>query len=502
MLVGSALLVALACAPDGAAPPKGAPGIAETVPPRLVLLYATCTVNKDYLSPYSPELSFTPHLERFAREAVVFERHQSEAGQSGTAFAALFTGLQADRHGVFRHPTPLAEDLELIGETFRRGGYETRAWLEHGMASGELGYAQGADVVRAELLRPDDPDFLALLDDLARDPSRRAFVVVDFTVTHGPYQLAALDAFCARHPEECGAAEDRESFLRYVDFYRKSHAFLSYDFPRTAERSGLAGEHLDHLVAAIELLYRANIAYLDHLFGGVTEAIRERGLWDESAIVFTADHGETLFREGTYFKWTHGGQLAPEVLNVPMLLKAPGIEPGRYGNVSRSIDVYPTLAALAGLNAPSVELGDSDTVGVDLGPALRGTVPPPLLRAFSHTGLLPEPVLEASKKWELFNTLYPRIDPELMWFQMRDGDRVVQLRRSLGGELEPAVFDLAVDPTELDNLFDPADSDQRRAFRDLETYRRRLLAAAVRTGGDGVSRERQEELLRSLSYID
>lgn len=488
----AALLVAASCGGDG----RGEPPPPR---PRLVLLYATCTLNKSFLSPYDAGIDFTPHLGRFAAEAMVFRRHQSEAGQSGTAFASIFTGTQADRHGVFRHPTTISPGVELIGEAFRRGDFEVAAWLEHGMASRELGYARGAEPAFDRKLTAEDPYFRQVLDRLRRDPEARALLVTDFTVTHGPYQSGPVEAFCRRYPAECAARNDREAFDRYVDFYHRAHAFLSYDFPATRERTAMGDDDLARLAASIELLYRANVAHLDELFGAVVEAIRGAGLWDESAVAFTADHGETLWRQGTYFKWTHGQQLAPEVLGVPLLIRAPGVAAGVWEPVSRSIDVFPTLAGLAGVALP-----DDDGRGADLSAALVGREPRPELTAYSHTALIAEPVLEASRRWGLFHRLQPRVDPELMWVQLRDRDRVWQLRRSPYGEPVAAVYDLASDPFELDDLHDPDDPDQRRAFADLRRYRERLIAAwhehAAR--GEEIGRERQEELLKSLGYVD
>src|SRR5262245_50661845 len=88
-------------------------------PPRLVVLYATCTLNEGFLGPYVnggvrggtragieglTEIRFTPNLDRLAREGIVFERHQTESAQSGIAFASIFTGTQADVHGIYYHP--------------------------------------------------------------------------------------------------------------------------------------------------------------------------------------------------------------------------------------------------------------------------------------------------------------------------------------------------------------------------------------------------------------
>jgi arylsulfatase A-like enzyme len=85
-------------------------------------------VSKRFLSPYAPEVAFTPALARFAERAVVFTRHHTEAGSSGTAYASLLTGAQADHHGVFQQPAPLRDELDLLPEAYAAHGYETYFW--------------------------------------------------------------------------------------------------------------------------------------------------------------------------------------------------------------------------------------------------------------------------------------------------------------------------------------------------------------------------------------
>src|SRR5690606_37699073 len=174
--------------------------------PRLVVLYAPCTVNADHLAPYRAGVFYTPHLARFAEQATVFLRNQSEADQSGTAYAALLTGREADGHRVFAHPLRLPDDVTTITEAFAEAGWDVHFWADHGMASPRLSYAQG--VPRQNLSRKplsgDDPRLLEILDRVARDPSYRALVVTNFTVTHYPYKdrIAELRA---RFPEQTAA---------------------------------------------------------------------------------------------------------------------------------------------------------------------------------------------------------------------------------------------------------------------------------------------------------
>ena len=218
-------------------PPLPVPGIAAAAAlllaacgseprerPRLVVLFAPCTVGKHSLSPYHQELRFTPNLDAFARESLVFERHLTEAEQSGPAYAALFTGTHAHRHGAYDHPVKLSDDLYLLAEAFADGGYETWFWSGHPMASARLNYGQGVASERtvvtqvsqrgvvsaqeAHALTGNAEEFDRLLGRLATDPELEVFVQLNFTLSHGPYSYYStaeeLSEFCRQHPERTG----------------------------------------------------------------------------------------------------------------------------------------------------------------------------------------------------------------------------------------------------------------------------------------------------------
>ena len=71
-----ALILSMACTP------------ARDERARLVLLYATCTVNCRYLSPYDHGVDYTPSLAAFERHATTFAKHQTEAGDTRPGKAA------------------------------------------------------------------------------------------------------------------------------------------------------------------------------------------------------------------------------------------------------------------------------------------------------------------------------------------------------------------------------------------------------------------------------
>ena len=170
---------------------------AADTPPRLVVLFAPCTVNASRLSPYDAGVAFTPSLGKFAEQAVVFTRHQTEVGMSGPAFASIFSGGQADHHQVYRNPSKLPDDVYVIAEAFADNGYETFYWFGHPAASASTNFHQGipsGNWVNGHLTAS-APRFGQILERLASDAGYRAFVITTPVLTHSPYRMENWEAF-------------------------------------------------------------------------------------------------------------------------------------------------------------------------------------------------------------------------------------------------------------------------------------------------------------------
>lgn len=469
--------------------------------PRLVILYASCTVNRLYSTPYDPAIQFTPHLARFAKRGTVFEKHHTESGQSGIAFASIFSGAQADVHGVFKHPRKLRPELVLVPEVFAAGGYDTHSWLVQPMASNHLQYGQGVEPEQQYVdgpLEADSPQFGRILERLETDPEYRAFLVTNFTVTHGPYEGALLDEFCENYPEECSARATDAELEKYKTLNHERQRQLSVNTKVAMNELGLDDHDIQRLREINELLYKADMYRLDKMFGAVVTAIEEAGLFEEAVIVFTADHGELLWRDNSLFFWTHGYQLAPEVINVALMMSGPkaGIPVGRYEGVTRSIDVLPTLAGVAGLEPPEQYAGS----GRDLSAPLRRLAEPPDLIAFSHSALLYAPL--RARRMEFLSSLFPAPDPQYMWASARRGDEYYKLRRRPDDTWYFSMYDLGTDPEERIDLYDPSDPRQAEMVEALEQYKERMREAAYVIQGGGIPREQAIEMLRSMGYVD
>jgi arylsulfatase A-like enzyme len=484
-------LLAAACGETAAPAPADAPTTKarpEGVAPRIVLLYATCSLNREHLTPYAPDVAFTPRLAAFGAEAAVLGDHWTEAGLSGTDFASILTGTHAERHGVYKHPRALEPEVELVFEAFARDGWETFYWCAHGMAAPKYGYAEGVPPKNQfrERLSADDRRLQRLLGALARAPERRAFLATTFTLTHSPYSLDGLDALLDDHPERARGLE-RAEIKRLHALYEKNYIRLQTQHEATLAELGLAPAEAERLAQVVELAYEAGVHHLDREFGAVLDLLAQHGLADETLVVFTADHGETLQRAHRLFPWTHSPELVPETLRPPCLLRGPGIVPGRIAGITRSIDLFPTLAGLA-----RVPLAEGVVQGTDLSATLRGEAPLPPLTAHVHGTL---------RQWSFFT-------PDLI-----ENARVAKKEGSLlcrwrltDGAWEFEVFDLSSNDPERDR-FDADDPVHAAAAADLLAYRQRQIEAFRRTNPkEAASKEEElerlgEEELRALSAL-
>lgn len=95
---------------------------------------------------------------------------------------------------------------------------------------------------------------------------------------------------------------------------------------------------------------RAMIWQIDRAVGRVFEALKTAGVWDDTIIVFTSDHGDFLGDHGCLYKGYVGSD---SLLHVPCILRAPGVDlPARIATPMSNTDVLPAVARFAGVPFP------------------------------------------------------------------------------------------------------------------------------------------------------
>jgi hypothetical protein len=178
---------------------------------------------------------------------------------------------------------------------------------------------------------------LRLLDQLGRS-ARPILLWVHYQDPHGPYTPPARARALTRAREERAADGGRVLPLSRND---RGHGALP--------RYQLVESRRD--VAFYRAGYNGEVAQVDGAVGELLQGVRRHGLWDRSILVFAADHGESLGEDDYWF--AHGDLLSDALVRVPLLVRVPGRAPAVRHDAVSLIDVFPTVAALAGVPTPA-----------------------------------------------------------------------------------------------------------------------------------------------------
>ncbi|MFT5052914.1 MAG: choline-sulfatase [Chlamydiales bacterium] len=296
---------AAACAPS------------EQKPPLNVLLITLDTTRPDYMGTYGYE-SPTPGFDDIASQGIRFDRATSASSLTPVSHATILTGLYPDRHGVRVLSAPsgyrLATDEETLTTRLRSEGYRTAAVNSAFPVSSHFGFEHGFETwesMEGSLSETGAGWNVTKLQ-------RRSDETTDVAIT----ALAQLT----------------EPFFLWVHYWDPH------------DRALLPPGDIDLTRETTDHVYGLEVAYVAQQFGRLCDDLRERGLWDRTVTVVTADHGQGLSDGKRNHKWEMHRMLYREQIRVPLLLRIPGATPGRVvSDVVTTADIAPTLYDLLGL---------------------------------------------------------------------------------------------------------------------------------------------------------
>ncbi|MCS6797811.1 MAG: sulfatase-like hydrolase/transferase [Myxococcota bacterium] len=316
---------------------------------RNVLFIVVDTLRADHLPVYGYARGRTPHLDAFARDAVRFEQFFVNASWTRPSFASLLTGRLPTNHAVMDKADALPAEVVTLAEAMGEAGWYTAGFVTNYNVAPFFAFDQGFDEYHYL-----EPDFVLGADDHAAK-----LLLVQALRQRIESMLAARPGRAYQDAETVNrelfawldrAPRDRPwlLFVGYMDPHDPYfvHPYNGEGYSRAANPRPRPEE-----APRLRALYDGEITYWDEHFGRLLSELRRRGLYDETLVVVTSDHGEEFMDHGGYW---HGTTLYDEQLRVPLLVKLPGNERG--GTVVRdwrqSIDVMPTLLARMGIAIP------------------------------------------------------------------------------------------------------------------------------------------------------
>lgn len=412
-----------------------------------VVLITVEELRADHLSCCGYDRIETTHMDSIAREGAYFENCISASSFTGVCLASMLTGLIPPLHGR-RHPYAVFR-AKSVASIFQDRGYHTAAFVGVGAAARQFGFGQGFD-------HYDEPN-----EEVAYS---RGLLLQDLYL--GNWWIDRMLEWLRSHHES--------------NFFVWGHIYETHEGSQwpLLERGILKEGELEDFG-----YYDAKLKLVDEeVFGPLLSVLKELGVYDDTIIAFTGDHGTNLGEHpGEPVPHRPGDLIYPQHftlydcdIKVPLAVKGKGVPSNhRVQAMVRSIDIAPTLL---------------DLVCIDTVHQFSGISLLPTIETRESTGLV-----------AYAEELFPKRGPGD--FQALRTDRYKYIIDRRHGDAEE-FYDLANDPDEQVNIVDVLDEDEqllRKEMREVADFHYGRETEEKRWSEE--EREKIDRRLRALGYV-
>lgn len=307
-----------------------------------LILFGIDSLRADHMSLYGYHRLTTPHMDAVAAQGCVFERCYSPHIPTTPGYASMFTGMDCFGTDVvaLRHQGVLGDHVKTLAEVLGERGYNTtcvgfsgnqasRGFANYidfsGWGSWEDGRSPKAENLNAVTI----PELQRLASE-----SRPFFLFLRHMDPHSPYLPPGPFERIFYHGNEFDP--ENRSLEPVMEFKPFCDYFASWFPPGCTDK--------DYIIAQ----YDGAVAYMDAAIANIFQAVRSLGVEEDTLIVLTSDHGETLYDHECWFD--HHG-LYDCTLHIPLVFYWPGKAPAgrRFGDYVHMKDIMPTVLDLMGI---------------------------------------------------------------------------------------------------------------------------------------------------------
>jgi len=292
-----------------------------------VLLILIDTLRADHLSCYGYKRKTSPRLDEFANQSVLFLQARAQGAKSRESIPSILTGLYYAELDRTEQEWPIILDENImLAEMFQAAGYSTWGITSYIYFLPQYGFAQGFDEFDTKILKKTNVHWKST-SHLVTD---RVLQEIDQKTEDGnvPYFLLAH------------YADPHAGYIRHEE----SPRFGPY----------------------IQDVYDQEIFYTDLHIGRLLDGLEERGRFEDTIVLITADHGEGLDKKKDHGFDYHGQTLYDNLIRVPLMIRAPFSIAQKTSESVALLDIVPTLLDATGLEA------SNELKGVSLVPLLLG----------------------------------------------------------------------------------------------------------------------------------
>lgn len=244
---------------------------------RNVVVISIDTCRADYLSCYGFKRRTTPNIDALAREGVLFKSALSPVSMTLPAHSSMMTGTYPPTHGVHLNNGERLDDSNItLAEILKAAGYHTAAFISGFTLDSRFGMNQGFDTYECNFSKKVEG-----------------------------------------HLSERTGEEVNQSALPWLGEHSTTPFFL---FLHYFDAHAPYEPRLPYSVDYADDLYSGEIAYVDFCIGQVVDRLRALGLYDNTLLIITSDHGESL---GDHGEETHTYFAYNSTLHVPLVVHMP-----------------------------------------------------------------------------------------------------------------------------------------------------------------------------------
>ncbi|KYH42338.1 MAG: hypothetical protein AYL33_003020 [Candidatus Bathyarchaeota archaeon B63] len=376
-----------------------------------VILLVIDTLRADHLGCYGYHRETSPCIDRIAEEGVLFEYAYPTDVPTQPSFTSMFTGLRGIETGIVSHSQSevLSEDIPCFPEILSQKGIATAAvstlyMMRRWFARGFRYYMNPVAGIRMKLQQVDAEEINgAALQWIRENHDKDFFMFIHYWDPHSlylppePYRRLFYDG------DEC----DPENHS--LDEAKSQPTWPFTKRHLDAIKKGLTD--IEYVIAQ----YDGEIRYSDDNVADLVGLLEELGIYDETALIITSDHGESLGEHNFYFDHC---EVYETTVRVPLIMRYPAMIPkGRRvkGLVQSTISLMPTILGLFGIKPPAGLEGKS-LIGLANGEE------EPCEEIYVNQGLWTAKRAIRTREWKLIKTLDKAFweTPEIELYNMRD----------------------------------------------------------------------------------
>ncbi len=335
-----------------------------------VVILMVDKLRRDHLGCYGYERATSPFIDEMARKGIKFNNALTQCSWTLPSVATVFTGRYPTVHGAMTKTDEMPSSWITMAEAFRNNGYSTAAFVTNPYLKKIYNLDQGFDTYDDEFLKRtflglaiENTPYLHVIFQSASYSKNLLKSLLGL-----PVQQSWLEEFDRWWSSKLNAENVNRRVLRWVKKNREHPFFLYVHYidvhgPYYERRPFVKGESPEHneesnpqdesarYVNQQVNLYDGAIRYVDEQIKWLMQAFKEAGVYDNSLIILTSDHGEEFLEHGGLH---HGGTLYEEQLEIPLLIFPSGIvrESREVDPPVGLIDLFPTLNEWLSLGLP------------------------------------------------------------------------------------------------------------------------------------------------------